>query len=166
LLLLGTTPAAGASGQTLAVCNFATHNHASPGFSLTPSVGVDRISGTISCLGSLNGRRLHPEPGTIDIVFNYATGDLARLLGGASCLAYSGDGSLTVTLPADGGTLTLSGSFLSSGIGIVGEIHGTLGGAVFQGAAVFLLDPNYLDENCVTKPLEHFITFGGMSLTG
>jgi hypothetical protein len=58
----------------------------------------------------------------------------------------------------------LSGPFESVG-GQAGAIHGRVGDSAFQGTVAFLLDPDHLDENCVTKPLQNFITIGQMVFT-
>jgi hypothetical protein len=71
---------------------------------------------------------------------------------------------MDVTLPTNTGPLALSGPFESSG-SFVAEIHGRLGNSNFQGTVSFPLDPDHLDENCVTTPLQHFLTIAQMVFT-
>jgi hypothetical protein len=163
LLVLGTGPA-DAVGDT-GSCTYEANGYADPGFSMTPSAGVDRYEGTITCRGVVNRRHVRNEPGKLRIVFSYGTGSVSQLRGGDDCLAYSGHGTIAVTLATDEGPLTMHGPVESVG-GFAGEIHGRLDDLPFHGFVEFQPDPEYPEETCVATDLQHSVAYGQILLGG
>lgn len=68
-----------------------------------------------------------------------------------------------MTLPLAGGdVMTLTGTFTARGIGPVALTLGNLGDIEFSALVQFRPHPDHLDENCVLKPLNHFIATAQM----
>lgn len=105
---------------------------------------------------------LSGDPGSIWYRYDFATRPPASARGGDTCYLFSGSGPLEVTLPtADGGEITLSGAFdQNRGTAAGAETDGHLGNATFEFLNQFRLEEDHMDENCINKPIKHFITSG------
>lgn len=157
--LLLSTGGAVAAGRTAALCSFEMHETASPGWLLTtPTRGTGSGTGTISCVGVLDGRHLAARPGAVSYRYSYGRG-LGERLGGDTCMFGSARGTWQVNLPTAGGPeMTFTGPFDFEFAGPVAEAHGWLGGV--RAEFVFEVQPDRLDEDCVRKPFRHFMTRG------
>lgn len=169
MTLQGGAASAGPS-NTAAVCRFEVHEVASPGFSSAPGGGVSRTDppGVITCVGVIEGRRLSGVPGTIFYEYHFGTAMPAKAMGGDSCIVFSGLAeNTTVTLPmADGSDMRLVGILEAAGTAAGGVGRIAAGNAVGNFGLEFRGEPDHLEEDCVTKPIQHFITTGQGTLTG
>jgi hypothetical protein len=168
MALQGAVASAGPS-NTAAVCSFEVHEVASPGFSSAPGGGVSRTDppGVITCVGVIEGRRLSGHSGTIFYEYHLGTAMPAQAMGGDSCVVFSGLADTTVTLPtADGGDIRLVGILEAAGTAAGGVGRITAGKAAGNFVLEFRAEPDHLDEDCVTKPIQHFITTGQGTLKG
>jgi len=149
------------AGDTRAVCRFETHETTTEGGNwVTPGHARNETlqPGTIDCLGTVAGRQLAEHSGTISYWYIGGTQPPGSTVGGENCVAWGGHGELTVSLPlADGSLMTLVGKFTARGLGMAGLTLGRLGNTEFVALAEFRPEPDHLDEDCVRKPLNHFI---------
>jgi len=143
------SPGLGASAygarDTSASCTFTFPNRLSPGFTLTSSTGTygsGGETGTITCLGSLDGHRV-AGPGTFGFEGVY-TGD---------CFGNIGSGTYFFTVPTDVGSKHFTGSYTERRIGFNGPIQASQPGGRFQG--VFLVLPQKGD--CLTSPVTEVV---------
>ena len=146
------------AAQPSAVCHIEVHNTADPGLWATePTEGtITSRAGTIVCLGALDGQQLSPDPGTFALRWSY--GGEGSGLGGSNCISGRVTGSWDVTLPmADGTTMALTGPTTSEWAGTVFRVGGQFGRHAVDGIGQVRLDPDHLDEDCVTKPVRHWI---------
>ncbi|HEV3365664.1 MAG TPA: hypothetical protein VG795_16290, partial [Acidimicrobiia bacterium] len=137
-------PAYGAQ-DTSASCTFIFPNRLSPGFTLTSSTGTygsGGETGTITCLGSLDGHRV-TGPGTFGFEGVY-TGD---------CFGNVGSGTYFFTIPTDVGSKHFTGSYTERRTGFNGPIQASQPGGRFQG--VFLALPQKGD--CLTSPVTEVV---------
>ena len=170
MALQGGAVASAGPSNTAAVCTFEAHEVASPGFSSAPGGGVSRTDppGVITCVGVIEGRRLSGDSGTIFYEYHFGTALPAQAMGGDSCILFSGLAeNTTVTLPmAEGGDIRLVGVLEAAGTAAGGVGRIAAGNAVGNFVLEFRSEPDHLDEDCVTKPIQHFITTGQGTLTG
>ena len=130
---------------TSATCTIIFPNRLSPGFSLTPSTGTygsGGETGTISCLGSLDGHRVTGR-GTFGFEGVY-TGD---------CFGNTGSGTYSFTVPTEAGSKHFTGSYSERRTGFNGSIQASQPGGHFQGA--FLVLPQKGD--CLTSPVTEVV---------
>ncbi len=136
-----------------------------PGLSLTPSQQQVRNRGlSIVCAGRLAGRELDPfGAGVFDA--DVTTGTRPGLGSTGTCLTDGGEGHVTVRLPTmDGGTLQLDGPATYVSVGAENFMEGYLGPYHYVSFVQSMPDLNHLDENCVTKPVQHWISAGPIVL--
>ena len=140
-------------GDSPAFCTFEVHDTFS-GYMITPSRGTGHGIGTMTCLGTLHGKQLTGGPGHFEWSHSYGSSDVP--VGGNTCAFLGGKGTWEAHLPTAGGpTLVLTGPWAFIGTGAVGEIHGQLGGAPVEMVFETYVEPDHLDENCVTTPVKH-----------
>lgn len=133
--------------------------HRRPGYSLTTSGhGTGHATGTMTCVGSVDGRQLAGTPGPFE--WWYSDGNLEVPLGGNTCALAVGSGTWEVNLPAvEGPPLALTGPWGFEG-SLVGAIHGQLGGLPVEMVYEAYTETDHLDEDCMTKPASHFHVIG------
>ena len=139
-------PPAKARAKTSAACASQFTATISPGFTTTPSAGTqttDGETGTIACVGKLNGRRV-TGLGTVgfDATYNDAT-----------CAAESSSGTVTVTIPTTVGDQHLVGSLTvrRTALGIRAEAQ--FDGSHYSGAGFAIP----LQGNCLVTPLQRVL---------
>lgn len=128
-------------GGTSASCTIVTPNRLSPGFSPTSTsgtYGTGGETGTITCLGTLEGHRV-TGAGTFGFEGTY-TGD---------CFGNVGSGTYFFTVPTEVGPKHFTGSFTERRTGFTGPVEASQPGGRFQGR--FLALPRKGD--CFTTPL-------------
>jgi hypothetical protein len=160
LVAPGTAQAApGGPNETKAVCHVEVPQvKATPGFSATPvtGTGTSAPGATILCFGKIRGAAVVGDPGPLAVSFEYGTGPLSSLTGGATCLAGSGDGTVFAALPdVEGNPIILKGPILFGFLGPVAAFHGHFDDLVFAGVAEPLPDLAGV-PNCVTTPITAF----------
>ncbi|MGH8993896.1 MAG: hypothetical protein ACRDZ7_20480 [Acidimicrobiia bacterium] len=144
-------------GRTPALCTFEVHDTFS-GYMVTPSEGTGHGIGTMTCLGTLKGRQLTGGPGHFEWWFSYAGSDVPA--GGNTCAFLGGKGIWEAHLPTVGSSaLILTGSWSYIGT-VAGQIRGQLGGFPVEMVYETYLEPEHLDENCVTAPNRHAVGLG------
>jgi hypothetical protein len=165
LAALPGTPAL-AAGDTATTCAYVRHDTAEPGFGSTDTRGRGVGSGEIRCVGVVSGEELSGEPGVVTFDYSYGTGPTSKPQGD-NCQYSSGSGIMTVELPLSSGKkISVSGPNSWVAVGLAGEVHGMLGDSQLVGVEQFALEPDHLEENCVTEPIRHFIAFGQVVLSG
>jgi hypothetical protein len=108
-----------------AVCAVRIDDAPFPGWKLTPSEGYSHGYGTITCVGSLDGRRLAVKPGRLNWFYTYGPNDVPT--GANTCALAGGHGTWEVTLPAwDGTSIALAGPWTWTGT-LSRVAHGHLG---------------------------------------
>ncbi len=132
----GVSPAAAAEnpkqvGRTAALCSGEVEETADPGFWLiTPGEITISGVGTMTCVGTVDGKRLTGQPGPMAYRGSY-DGRMAGMsapLVGDTCLAGSGSGTWEATLPtADGSALAYGGAFDFEYVFTFSVLHGALG---------------------------------------
>ncbi|CAM4141035.1 hypothetical protein NONI108955_11460 [Nocardia ninae] len=173
ILLLSSTgiamfPSSGASAAPVgtAVCFLAGKESAlPPGIGLNPSRQQIRNRGlSINCSGQLSGRELDPsKPGVWDA--DVTTGTRPGFGGTGTCLTDGGDGYVTVRLPTtDGGVLQLDGPATYVSVGAENYMEGNLGPYHYVSFVQSMPDLNHLNEDCVTTPVQHWISAGPLVL--
>lgn len=164
------SPAEAVGGDgTAAVCSYEAHETTTEGGNwVTPGPARNETltPGTVTCVGTVQGRRLVPTPGDISYWYIGGTQPPATALGGEACQAWGGHGEMTMTLPTVGGEVTLTGGFTARGSGVAGLMEGTLGQARMVMVIHFRPEPDRLDEDCVRKPINHFIANAHGTLGG
>jgi hypothetical protein len=165
--LMAPVSPASAEGD-LAVCTFEAHESANPGWWMaTPTHGHGGADGApITCSGTVGGKAAGPGPGVISYGYTYGA-DQTVVPGGDNCATTAAHGTWTATLPAGGSTVTLTGPFVVVAVGgVAGRVSGRLGTADVDGTVEARPDPDHLDEDCVNKPLRHFIATAQVVLRG
>jgi hypothetical protein len=157
-------PAASAVEPSGAVCRFETHETTTEGGNwITPGSARNETlqPGTITCVGSVGGKRLAERPGTISYWYVGGTQPPATAVGGENCVAWGGHGEMIVNLPlAAGGHMNLTGGFTARGVGLAGVLLGHPAGTTVSGPIHFRPEPDQTDQDCVRKPYNHFIANG------
>jgi len=151
LLTPSLAPTAHAAGDAPTPCTFKVHDAPSPGWLMTPSQGTSRGSGTITCIGALDGKKLAGTPGPFTWVYSYGSSDVPA--GGNTCAVAGGHGTWEVKLPTtDGAALVLTGPWAWIGT-LHGEAHGQFGGhPVEMLYETAYPEPNHLNQDCVSNP--------------
>ncbi|MGS2808350.1 hypothetical protein [Nocardia sp. MW-W600-9] len=151
---------------SLALCTFNAREVMTPPATLTPEPLNDSGSGPITCTGRLGGKTFDGKPG-------FATWDAQTGLGIfgirniSDCIANTGTGRMTMSLTASDGTpFELSGTLYYGGVGPFGLMTGAAGGYKLTTASVSGPDPDHLDENCITVPMQHVVTTAAVLLQG
>jgi hypothetical protein len=130
----------------------------SPGFSATPAkgTGTSGAGATIRCFGTVQGASVVGDPGALSVTFTYGTGALSSLTGGDTCLAGSGDGTVSALIPTIKGPLVLLQGPIHFGfLGPVATFYGHFGDVVFAGIGEPLPDLG-TPFDCLGKPLTRF----------
>jgi hypothetical protein len=147
-------PAAAQAAQSDAVCTLRATDTITPGLSLTPSagsVGSGGETGSITCLGAINGRQVTGQ-GTWGVAHSYGPGPL----GPATCLQSSGTGTYFYTVPTAGGPLHVVGSLSYTALGLVGTFAGKADTSSMSG--VFQFVP--IKGDCITTPVTAIAIMG------
>lgn len=157
-------------GRTAALSSGEVEETADPGFWLiTPGEITISGVGSMTCVGTVDGKRLTGQPGPMAYRGSY-DGRMAGMsapLVGDTCLAGSGSGTWEATLPtADGSALAYGGAFDFEYVFTFSVLHGALG--PFQLEMVWVYYPNpekwSPDEDCVRKPFRDAVGRGGGAL--
>jgi hypothetical protein len=139
-----------------------------PGFGATPSTGTGQsgAGGTIRCVGTIRGVTVAADPGPLSVTFTYGSGPLSSLTQGDTCLAGSGDGTVSATIPVlQGNPLIVSGPIHFGFLGPIATYYGHLGEIVFAGIGEPLPDlSSNPAPNCLTTPITRFSIRGQFGL--
>jgi len=133
-----------AQGRTSAGCTIVFTTHFAPGFTLSPTSGIEGTggeTGSINCTGTLDGHRV-TGPGT----FGY-DGTFTAI----TCL-FDGrplSGRYAITVPTEAGPVRFSGTVTDSRIGLIDRVSASAPGAQFTGVAVIVPTQG----TCVLSPL-------------
>ena len=128
-----------------------------PGFGSSPDTGTGQSGpgGTIRCIGTIRGARVVSDPGPLSVTFTYGTGPLSSLTKGDTCLAGSGDGTVSATVPVlQGQPVILTGPIHFGFLGPIGSYYGHFGEIMFAGIGESLPDLSANPTpNCLTTPI-------------
>lgn len=137
-------PAAG-DDRASATCTFIFPNRLTPGFTLTFSTGTygsGGETGTITCLGTLDGYRV-TGPGTFGFEGVYT----------GNCFGNTGSGTYSFTVPTEVGAKHFTGTYTERRTGFNGPIQASQPGGRFEG--FFFVSPQKGD--CLTAPVTEVV---------
>lgn len=146
---------ADAAGERALLCTFESRVYLDPGASFTPARGGYEGSGTATCRGSFDGADVDGV-GTISYegIGGYS-GPVADSVGGDTCVAGSGTGTVSISIQSTEGTpIELLAAYELVRIGATGIATGEQLAATFQ----FLPAPGTFD--CVYSPIEQAAVTG------
>jgi hypothetical protein len=155
--------------QTQAVCYVEVPQvTVTPGFDATPRTGTGQAGAgaTIRCAGTVRGRTVAADPGPVQVGFTYGNGVGSSILGGDTCLAGSGDGTVTATIPAmTGPPMVLTGQIHFGFLGPLASYYGHFGEILFAGIGEVLPDlSTAATANCLSGPVTKLSIRGQMGL--
>jgi len=160
LLSPSLAPTAHAAGETPTLCTYKVHDSPSPGWLMTPSQGTSQGSGTITCVGALDGKQLAAKPGPFTWVYSYGSSDVPA--GGNTCALGGVHGTWQVSLPTmDGASIILSGPFIAVASLLGGELHGRFGRHPVEMLLSAYPEPNHLNQDCISNPAGDDEVIGG-----
>ena len=157
-------------GRTVALCTGEVEETGDPGWWLiTPDEVTISGVGTLSCVGTVDGRRLTGQPGPMAYRGSY-DGRMAGIRGPLvwdTCLTGSGSGTWEATLPTvDGLAVAYSGPFDFEYVLTHSVVHGALGRFHLEMIWKFYPNPEKWspDEDCVRKRLRQAVGRGAGAL--
>lgn len=155
-------------GETQAVCHIEVPQVTiTPGLDATPRTGTGQSAAgaTIRCVGTIRGLTVAADPGPVLVSFTYGNGIGSSLLGGDTCLAGSGDGTVSATVPTmTGPPLVLSGPIHFGFLGPLASYYGHFGEILFAGIGEPLPDLSNATGNCLSGPMTEFSVRGQLGL--
>ena len=158
---------AAAEPPTQAICHVdVPHVTVTPGFSATPAKGTGQSGdgATIRCAGTIRGVSVVGDPGPLTVTFTYGSGALSSLTGGDTCLAGSGDGTLSAIVPTiKGEPIVLTGPVHFAFLGPLAPFYGHFDNLMFAGLGEPLPDLSAV-QDCLTTPLTRFSIRGQFGL--
>jgi hypothetical protein len=158
--LLLPSPAARADAGSEALCTFTTIIRQRPGYLLsTTTKGAVFTPGgaPVTCIGRVGGQVLSPEPGTLSVQGTYE----------GTCPSATAEGRLKIeTRTVGGDPLILQGPIAVTRVGPVVRGGGQLDGVPFELTLTGTADPQHPEDNCVTKPLDHILGTGVITING
>jgi hypothetical protein len=118
------------------------------------------------CIGTIRGVTVAGDQGPLSVTFAYGTGPLGSLTKGDTCLAGSGDGTVSATVPLlQGQPVVLSGPIHFGFLGPIAAYYGHFGEIVFAGIGEALPDLSANPApNCLTTPITKFSIRGQLGL--
>lgn len=144
-----------ADGDERASCELQAAVRNTPGFTLTTATSgrfFTETPGTAMCRGTLSGHELASSPGTFSISAGYDN---------STCVAGVANGTLTLTLPTrDGGELRRDEKFHLTRVESLLYVESQMRPTRLQMVGKLDRDPRHADEDCVNKPLDHFLGTG------
>ena len=153
-------PAVAADEATDAVCTVSAHVRHRPGYLLTTTTQgafASTEESSVSCVGRFGGEDLSPEPGALSMHGTYE----------GTCLNATGEGRIRIEVrTVDGGRLVLQGPLKVQRSGFVLVGSGQLDKVPFELTFAGGPDPAHPAEDCVTKPLDHVIGAGTITING
>lgn len=148
LMIPAPTAMAASSGDNSFACQLQFFERFSPGFSLTPSSGVqdsEKDAGHINCVGKIQGHEV-TGPGTF---WNQGT------YHNSTCLLDHAEGRYFFTVPTTGGPISVEGTFVLDRIGPILSVRSEQPGASGQGSALVLPTKGL----CVLSPITEALVF-------
>jgi hypothetical protein len=160
-------PAQAAEPPTQALCHVdVPHVTVTPGFSATPAKGTGQSGddATIRCAGTIRGATVVADPGPLTVTFTYGGGPLSSLTAGDTCLAGSGDGTVSAIIPTvKGEPIALTGPIHFGFLGPLAPFYGHFEDLMYAGLGEPVPDLSVL-QDCLTTPLTKFSIRGQFGL--
>lgn len=148
-----------------ALCIVSAHEVLDPPITLAPEPVHLTGNGTITCTGRLGEKTLDGRPGTAAWEVDTGLG-IFGIHNISDCIADTGVGQMMLRLTASDGTpIELSGAFNYGG-STFGWMSGSVGDFELTSLTASGLEPDHLEENCVTVPMRHYSTTAAMLLRG